>query len=511
MSGRPEGRRGSGGVGSGSRIAFVQIVDFSLSALLRAAPDLCGLPVGITQGAGTHATILQASAEAQAGGVLPGLGVARARQRLPELKAVAPSPDAERSAQATLLEIAFAFAPRVAHAGPGAIYLDLSGMGSLSGEPAIATALDAALARVGLPCHVGVGANKTVARVAARTGGGVVVVPPGRERDFLEPLPVRLLEPSSDLLARLDAWGVRDLGALARLSERSVTRRLGAEGIALRQLALGLDDVPFVSAVLPQSFEEAMSFDDWALDNLEPLLVVLGELVDRLLERLKLRGLAAQTMVATLALEPRGHDVRHIEFAAPLTDRRAILEMLRHDLSVRPARASIAGVRTVAIPAAPQAVQGHLFAPADPTPERLAVTLARLHALVGEGRVGAPARPTRRTPGAVALAPFAAVRGAQAARASGQRSVSPALAVAVLRPPRFVSVDLVADRLRAVHLDGSRHAIRKTAGPWRLSEGWWTADPTCRDDYDLELDDGRLIRVYRELRTGAWLWDGVYG
>lgn len=88
---------------------------------------------------------------------------------------------------------------------------------------------------------------------------------------------------------------------------------------------------------------------------------------------------------------------------------------------------------------------------------------------------------------------------------------APALAVSVLRPPRFISVDLAADRPATVHLDGRRHAVRRCAGPWRLSEGWWTADPTCRDDYDLQLDDGRLIRVYQELRTSSWLWDGVYG
>ncbi|MBM3267192.1 MAG: hypothetical protein FJZ01_06025 [Candidatus Sericytochromatia bacterium] len=468
-----------------SRIACVEVQDFALAALLRAMPELSGLPVGIVQGAGTHATIRHASPEAQAGGVLPGLGVARARQRLPELKALPPSEDAERSARATLLEVAFAFSPQVADGGPGSLYLDISGMqGLFNSDAAIATSLDAALARVGLPCRIGVGANKTVARVAARASEGVVVVPPGDEARFLDPLPIAVLAPSADLHERLEAWGVHRVGQLARLSERSVTRRLGAEGVALRRLALGADELPFVTLVPPRQFEETVSFDDWVVDNLEPLLQVLGELVDRLLERLRTRGLAAQSLVATLALDPRGHDVRHVEFAAPLTDRRAVLDLLRHDLAARPPRAAVAGARAVALPAAPQAVQGHLFAPADPTPERLAVTLARLCALVGAGRVGAPARPA----------------GAPAT-----------LAIALLRPPAPISVECVRGRPAVVVLDGESQPVRRAAGPWHLREGWWTADPTCRDDFDVELADGRLIRIYRDLRTDAWLWDGVYG
>jgi protein ImuB len=533
----------------GARIAYVEVADFSLTALLRASPELAGLPVAISQGAGTHATVYQASPEARAGGVLPGLGIARARQRFPELKALPPSPDAERGAQATLLQLAFAFSPQVSEAGRGALYLDWSGMSGLyDSDGAIATALDAALARVGLPCRIGVASNKTVARVAARAlqcfagadvmsgEGSVAVVPTSDEAVFLEPLPIAVLEPSPELAARLEAWGIRRLGQLARLSERGVTRRLGAEGVALRLLAQGHDDLPFANAVPPRSYEETVSFDDWTIDNLEPLLNVLAELTDRLLERLTLGGLAAQGLVATLSLDPRGHDVRHVAFAAPLKDRRAILELLRHDLATLSPRAPIAGVRVVALPAAPQAVQGNLFAPDEPTPERLAVTLARLHALVGEGRAGAPTRPARRNPGATALAPFAALRrpnpelagvrdrgGGKAGRyrdgldASSVRDGSragkprPVLAVAVLRPPRVIGVELTGDRPAVVHVDGRRHAIRRAAGPWRLSEGWWTAEPTCRDDFDVELDDDRLLRIYRDLRTGSWLWDGVYG
>ncbi len=75
----------------------------------------------------------------------------------------------------------------------------------------------------------------------------------------------------------------------------------------------------------------------------------------------------------------------------------------------------------------------------------------------------------------------------------------------------MTAVECAGERPAVVYLKGERHSVRKAAGPWRLHEGWWTVDPTCRDDFDVGLDDGRLIRIYRDLRTGAWLWDGVYG
>lgn len=505
------------------RIAFLGVPDFSLIALLRAIPELEGVPVAVVIGNGSHATVAHASAEAIAGGVVPGLGATRARQRLADLRTIAPSPEAERNAQAALLEVAYAFSPRIQEAGPGAVYLDMGDMSGLyDAEATVATAMDTAMGRVRLPCRVGFASNKTVARIAARVGGGVRVVPPGREALFLAPLPIEAIEPSPATAARLAGWGIHDLRGLARLSPVTITRRLGEDGDRLHRLAHGIDDLPFVTTAPTRSFEEALSFDDWTLDNLEPLMAVLGDLVDRLLERLEVVALAARAVTLTFHLDPRDNDVRHVEFAAPLRQRKAILELFRHELAARPPRAAVAGMRAVALPASPQAIQGHLFAPADPTPERLAITLARLYALVGEGRVGAPVRPARRTPGAVALAPFAQLRirersGPPGGRAypltgapSKRRGKAP-IAITALRPPRLITVELSGERLSAVYLEGRVCPVRVAAGPWQLRDGWWTAEPIDREEFDVELADGRLIRIYRDRRVGAWFWDGILG
>ena len=48
------------------------------------------------------------------------------------------------------------------------------------------------------------------------------------------------------------------------------------------------------------------------------------------------------------------------------------------------------------------------------------------------------------------------------------------------------------------------------AGPWRLQGEWRRPEPLARDDYDVELSDGCVYRVYREQRDGRWYAVGVY-
>jgi hypothetical protein len=50
------------------------------------------------------------------------------------------------------------------------------------------------------------------------------------------------------------------------------------------------------------------------------------------------------------------------------------------------------------------------------------------------------------------------------------------------------------------------------AGPWRSSGKWWRNDGAAwdRDGWDMELTDGRLVRVSRNRLTNNWELDGTY-
>src|SRR2546422_997733 len=76
-------------------------------------------------------------------------------------------------------------------------------------ESQLANGLAQRAAHLGLDAQVGVAASKVAAYLAARNGGGVTVIPHGEEASLLAPVPVALLEPSPELAATLQRWGIR--------------------------------------------------------------------------------------------------------------------------------------------------------------------------------------------------------------------------------------------------------------------------------------------------------------
>jgi hypothetical protein len=84
------------------------------------------------------------------------------------------------------------------------------------------------------------------------------------------------------------------------------------------------------------------------------------------------------------------------------------------------------------------------------------------------------------------------------------------IALRAFRPPMPLEVFTSAgnlDYVRGARLGGR---VVHVAGPWRLRGEWWTADPCAREYYDVELTDGGVYRIYRDLRRDCWLADGAY-
>ena len=50
--------------------------------------------------------------------------------------------------------------------------------------------------------------------------------------------------------------------------------------------------------------------------------------------------------------------------------------------------------------------------------------------------------------------------------------------------------------------------VREARGPWRIEEGWFSGTAVARDEYDVLLDDGKLVRIYRQGKH--WYLRGAY-
>jgi DNA polymerase-4 len=129
-------------------------------------------------------------------------------------------------------------------------FLDVRGMGRIAGTPSeIAERLRRDVReRVGIPVTIGVARTKFLAKVASGVAkpDGLLRVPPGKELDFLHPLPVERLWGVGQVTARkLRKARIETVGEVAELPEATLVSMLGrASGRHLHALAHNRDPRP---------------------------------------------------------------------------------------------------------------------------------------------------------------------------------------------------------------------------------------------------------------------------
>ncbi len=547
-----------------TRIAALFIPLFPLAARLRSEPELKQQMVAVCEGNGGGARLAAVSRSARQLGVRSGMTLAQARGIAPDLIARGRDPSCESSAHEALLEVAGGLSPRVEDAGNDLVFADVAGMDHIfpgaDGEAEMAHRALQTAAALDLPVRAGIAGCKLAARIAAHRPASPSIVPQGAEVSFLAPLPFHALGLEPRLRHTLRRWGLVTIGDLARLPAAEVARRLGADGEAAHRAARGEDPSPLVPHHPPPAPSEGFELE-WPVLTLEPLLLTIGELVERLMERLRYQGLACLRLEIDLGLEPEGHDRRVIRLPAPTTEVKALVGILGLELDTRRPDAPVVAIRCIAHPDRPRRAQLTLFGPPEISPARLATTIASATARIGPDRVGSPGLADSHLPEHVVLSDFEPPPPPKERRSS--REGRGLLAVRVLRPP--VPLEVITELRReaenknlTVEARGRRRPprrsasnlqrpapdssepdtcclspttdcprpvslrsetgarlhiqglVRVAAGPWRCEEGWWSDHPADRDYWDIELSDGRLYRMYRDRDDGMWYADGVY-
>jgi len=159
---------------------------------------------------------------------------------------------------------------------------------------------------LGLPCSIGVGTNKLVAKIATEVGkktarkdgppNAVTVVPRGEETAFLEPL-------STDMLwgvgprtaAKLAGNGIKTIGDIARRPQADLIRWFGENGRDLARRASGVDDSPISLEHEVKSISQETTFARDVRDE-RLLAVTLRELSEEVGRRLRQAGIAGTTV-----------------------------------------------------------------------------------------------------------------------------------------------------------------------------------------------------------------------
>jgi nucleotidyltransferase/DNA polymerase involved in DNA repair len=151
---------------------------------------------------------------------------------------------------------------------------------------------------LGLTASIGLAANKLVAKIASglEKPRGFVVVPHGKEAEFLAPLPVGKLWGVGEVTARsLHEMGVLTIGQLAELPAGQLEARFGRRGRDLYRQARGMDDSPVMVEREEKSLSRETTFakDIGDMQVLRKKLLSLSESVAR---RLRKRGLRGRTV-----------------------------------------------------------------------------------------------------------------------------------------------------------------------------------------------------------------------
>jgi protein ImuB len=529
--------------------ACIYVPNFPVAAALRVESELQSRGVAILEGKPPLEKIIAVNEKAGRMGIAPGMTKAKA-ELCSELALRPRSALQESTAHAALLDCAQSFSPCVEDAACDTALIDLAGMESLFGSlPEISRAISARAIALGLNANIAAASNPDAAILAARGFSGVTVILPGQEAERLGSLPTEVLfaghsedeqkKEAGRLLETLDRWGVRNLRALAALPEVALSERLGQEGLRLQQLARGAASRTLVAVEAPLAFEEAIELEH-PIVLLEPLAFLLNRLLEQLCARLGARALATQEL--RLALELENYSLLHqqskisnqqflrtLRLPLPMLDARIFLKLLQLDLQAHPPGAPIMKIHLAAEPARPRSAQAGLFLPPSPEPEKLELTLARIAGMVGENKVGALEMLDTHHPEGFRMQRFVAStsptstlqNSSRANISSGaasdlEEATSAITALRRFRPP--LRADVTLENGQPMHVVCPKKkevqgAVLWKAGPWRFSGDWWEREAWSRDEWDLALQAGENIALYRlvhDLLGGGWFVEGTY-
>ena len=290
-------------VWSEATILHADADSFFASVEQRDDPDLRGRPVIVGGG-----VVLAASYEAKAYGVRTAMGGHRARRLCPDAIVVPPRMSAYSEASKALYRVFDDHTPLVEGLSIDEAFLDVRGMRRIAGTPSeIAERLRRDVRdRVGIPVTVGVARTKFLAKVASGVAkpDGLLRVPPGKELDFLHPLPVeRLWGVGPVTAARLRKVGIATVGQVSELSETRLVSMLGrASGRHLHALAQNRDPRPVQARRRRGSIgsQRALGRRRRSAEELDTVLIGL---VDRVTLRMRKAKRVGRTVVLRLRFD----------------------------------------------------------------------------------------------------------------------------------------------------------------------------------------------------------------
>lgn len=490
-------------------------------ALDRLAEPLPLVLVEKVKGASRLAAV---SCMARRAGLSPGLTLADARARIPQLWVE----EMDRQADAGLLEAVAEdcdrVTPIVAIDAPDGLTLDITGCGHLfGGEAELRAGVSQRLRRAGLNVRTVIAGAPDAARALARHGR-IAIVPAGEEAGAVRGLPIAALGLEAKDQLAISRAGLKTIGALADRPSALFAARFGEEMTARLARLQGRAPSPLVPRrAVPMLWAERRFAEPIGrAEDVEAVVAGLaGEVCQMLLERRE----GARVVEASFHRADGAVRRVAVETGRGSRDPAAMLRLFREKLDALadPLDPGFGFdlVRLCVLEAEALAVMQPELDGRALEADEIANLADRLSARFGPGRVlrflpedtHDPDRAARIVP---AQASPAAVGWMQPA--AGEPPLRPPLVFDPPQPVTILFAEVPDGPPRAFRWRRMEHRIVGHEGPERIAPEWWRETPgEARDYYRVEDTEGRRFWLFRTGAYGAednpprWFLHGAFG
>ena len=263
-------------------------------------PDYKGHPV-IVGGLSSRGVVATCSYEARKFGVHSAMPISRAKKLCPDGIYVYPRMDRYKEVSHQIFSIMKEFTPYIEPLSIDEAFLEVSGMSTMySGPKALGRAIkDRVYEKTGLIISAGLAPNKFLAKLASDLDkpDGLVVIPYGREKEILAPLPIKRIwgvGPRTEKILKTGGFHLmRHIQTLP--DESSLIPLVGNQARRIWELANGIDDRPVETDRKIQSIGAEETYEEDLTDG-SAIELEFRYFANRLSKRLRKRNLLGHTV-----------------------------------------------------------------------------------------------------------------------------------------------------------------------------------------------------------------------
>lgn len=458
------------------------------------------------------------SKEASRRNVTAGMKLSQARAICTDLQFKEYDQNAYLKAQKALSHELITVSPKVTVQALGIFLLEASGLTLLGGERRFCRNLQRVVNRCGFAeLRTGIADSSFAALVATRSRKKqFCIVPFAGDQDFLAPLPVRHLPISDNFQATLCDLGINTLGELVKLPVDQVIERFGREGLAMHELARGIDNLHPHLPAAERKYTCVVQLGA-PIELLHETQFILKSMLDRLTFDLKQNGLWAEELTLFFFNENEKIDERTLNLIRPSNQVKFLVEIARLSLESKPLTREFTGCVVTVSRHSKEAWQQISYEAGEYHQQ------GSLMSRLGEQAVCSVPNDQHIPKHADAWLPVAdsAYGGIRdvlpinleyVGSRVGSQQVACGLVLRRSTPPCPVLVEFQNNQPTAITYKHRWHRIKEITTPERLSGLWW--ETPVRKSYYVALIESKsesfLILLVHDHEADAWHLEGFF-